>query len=1511
MQAGRPAEISVDHGLQNHALAVVAPRSSLPMGSSTSKPAEPSVAAKVRRAFAGRRKKEKDIDLRSLSGSVAIARPVHQLEVTQSSASSPPQVPSPASPPVSRPKHQLSQLSSVFSVPKRAPTPDAPRPLPLPPPPPPKPASEPVPAAPVPVTQRAHPAPLPAAPAPNRTSIMPVSPGMESALTYIALTDQLQQQQAAPLPSLPSPPANTYPSPGQPTPSTSDGHPLPENPSIQGSSKAQEPECTPLQADVEEPRRIERPRARSESEGVFLERDYADKRKSDSTISHCTIRGGGPRSSRPVSMAESFQSTYTIVPGNGGTSVGVVMVNKRLSTVDVDLSLLEEDDDSSRSFHDLEDQRGSVVIVRPEEKMSNPLLQQKRRSMSLNVGIAGNNSQPKLQVQYPPPSASAAELKQPSYSISEGFYNHPASTSSSLAASHSSQLQTWTPNRLPPNRNQKLPALPPTVNPSFTYPIQRPLPNHPPPPASFRQTAVSISSSFAPAAGLARKAVEKVKGALGHMGHHSSSTSGSISLTSMSSASGYSSSASINSTALSSYPNEWGVLNLTRTPSNQSSVVTHTTHSSSMHAVNIKEIKERTERERQQQAASAKKKDKRMRRTPNGASGTYSIGSVSTTSASDSDAFMSSTGPTLGILLRGPVRNRNGAFAASGIVFGRELARCVRDTAIWTEKEDMGTKQESDGRELMGGPELKIYERRMLPAVVARCAQHILIWGVQEEGLFRVPGRAAHISKLKSEFDTGVDYDMSGCTPGDLDPHAVASIFKAYLRELPEHILTQKLSPYFDVAIEQESSTTSADSNNSHFGMRKGMGLPSSQKPTAQHNASGSMSSMAPSMSSTISGFAFPAPNLRKPPSLSTFAMPSFSGARPASANLVSALRSLITKLPRENRDLLRTVVELVKATDKESKMTKMPLSNLLMVFLPSLNISAQLLKVLCEDERVWSGLVDTGIAEPQPVEAESEVEDAALDEDEVLDVRRDTVVLDIRRDGDDQQTPKVDGEGAVKEAQEGDEDEDEIDAHRRWTAVHRPEIPTVYLDSRSQASSASLASSALPDSSREASTTDSSMLQDDLSSVSASTGSMRGDDTGILSSSVESVLTPLTSSVHSSAVHLPLDALDTVKDLSGRGWDAAQIPAVRPAIQVVEPAPLGLEIGVEREEGQVRRLAISNPLPYTSASTPPPVTTATATFEKSTSKSPISPKRCSIPTLSFPSLPFGHRNSHDSVGSEPVSPAESLSSRKSQSAGGVMLRTKKPSLKLLFSKKSAGSLNSGPKDVIAANTPSSAPGSAPGSAGSHSFRLQQLRTTSMGLTSHGSISGCDGSGSSDSSVSTPLSAVTAPGTGMGSGPSSSVTDLPPLLDASFEEGPSLRKELGLEESPPGTATSAEQQQREKVKKERVKTMVGQTPIADWYSTKSAASSVADLRFTGSSKHVIDERGFDDDDEEYGYDVEARRRTVMGRQRGASASSQVSLNHLGLDDNELGAEEDWTRSVLLAADVELGLGRRT
>ena len=47
----------------------------------------------------------------------------------------------------------------------------------------------------------------------------------------------------------------------------------------------------------------------------------------------------------------------------------------------------------------------------------------------------------------------------------------------------------------------------------------------------------------------------------------------------------------------------------------------------------------------------------------------------------------------------------------------------------------------------------------------------------------RVSGRSTHVAKLRMEFDSGADYDMGECGPGEIDPHAVASIFKAYLRE--------------------------------------------------------------------------------------------------------------------------------------------------------------------------------------------------------------------------------------------------------------------------------------------------------------------------------------------------------------------------------------------------------------------------------------------------------------------------------------------------------------------------------------------------------------------------------------------------------------------------------------------------------------------------------------------------------------------------------------------------------
>lgn len=104
-----------------------------------------------------------------------------------------------------------------------------------------------------------------------------------------------------------------------------------------------------------------------------------------------------------------------------------------------------------------------------------------------------------------------------------------------------------------------------------------------------------------------------------------------------------------------------------------------------------------------------------------------------------------------------------------------------------------------------------------------------------------------------------------------------------------------------------------------------------------------------------------PPPNsiheLRKPPSLSTLGMPNFGGVQPPSESLRKALSSLISRLPKENRDLLLTVTELINHTAKRSSETKMPLSNLLLVLCPSLSMNPSLLQALCESQGIWSGV--------------------------------------------------------------------------------------------------------------------------------------------------------------------------------------------------------------------------------------------------------------------------------------------------------------------------------------------------------------------------------------------------------------------------------------------------------------------------------------------------------------------------------------------------------------------------
>lgn len=83
--------------------------------------------------------------------------------------------------------------------------------------------------------------------------------------------------------------------------------------------------------------------------------------------------------------------------------------------------------------------------------------------------------------------------------------------------------------------------------------------------------------------------------------------------------------------------------------------------------------------------------------------------------------------------------------------------------------------------------------KRWLPAVAYRCLQYLDVHSATEVGLYRVGGGSQLVAQIRALFDSGLDVDLRTISPQDgLDPHAVATAFKAWLRELPE---TSVLSP--------------------------------------------------------------------------------------------------------------------------------------------------------------------------------------------------------------------------------------------------------------------------------------------------------------------------------------------------------------------------------------------------------------------------------------------------------------------------------------------------------------------------------------------------------------------------------------------------------------------------------------------------------------------------------------------------------------------------------------------
>ncbi|NXU44748.1 RHG25 protein, partial [Drymodes brunneopygia] len=72
-----------------------------------------------------------------------------------------------------------------------------------------------------------------------------------------------------------------------------------------------------------------------------------------------------------------------------------------------------------------------------------------------------------------------------------------------------------------------------------------------------------------------------------------------------------------------------------------------------------------------------------------------------------------------------------------------------------------------------------------VPILVQKSAEFIREHGVAEEGIFRLPGQDNLVRQLRDAFDAGERPSFDR----DTDVHTVASLFKLYLRELPEPVV--------------------------------------------------------------------------------------------------------------------------------------------------------------------------------------------------------------------------------------------------------------------------------------------------------------------------------------------------------------------------------------------------------------------------------------------------------------------------------------------------------------------------------------------------------------------------------------------------------------------------------------------------------------------------------------------------------------------------------------------------
>ncbi|EGG05165.1 uncharacterized protein MELLADRAFT_107870 [Melampsora larici-populina 98AG31] len=226
-----------------------------------------------------------------------------------------------------------------------------------------------------------------------------------------------------------------------------------------------------------------------------------------------------------------------------------------------------------------------------------------------------------------------------------------------------------------------------------------------------------------------------------------------------------------------------------------------------------------------------------------------------------------------------------------GLTFGQPLISCLEANPVLRHPSSSSSKSHT--------PPAALNESdRWMPAIAVRCLDYLNQSGPKEEGIYRIPGRSTDVEKLRVLFDAGCDVDLSKHTIGALDPHAVASTFKLWLRELPDSLLTREL----------EAETTQI---------------------VKRYIQSGHPSTESSGQSSNHDTSA--------------------EAAQVPITECVNDLSSIFKRLPAPNWYLLRAIANHLSILSQSSSTNRMTLDNLRLILSPTLKFTPVFLQVLVE----------------------------------------------------------------------------------------------------------------------------------------------------------------------------------------------------------------------------------------------------------------------------------------------------------------------------------------------------------------------------------------------------------------------------------------------------------------------------------------------------------------------------------------------------------------------------------